>query len=389
MSILSVKTTTHKITTRVTTHQRVYDETPEGKPAIVMAENLMKDIQKYSDMDIDELLSRLSEEEMEQLTNMVDPDDSLIPPSERCRTQTKKKPTGPLNRRHLLEFLEKYAKEQEDWPEAKPFQAGQKRGKVFVPRIQPKPAHDDDVEVELDLGDDYKQALNTANESELVDLAAILGLHSMISQDQYHDTLTNKKQKPGSAFESLVKATMPKAIPMEPDNDTNVHETSAKVAQNDPGLKDLNWNNIKNIPRKDFKALFEGLKTNTHLETLSLANTDMTDRIVQPLLEALKHNKTLKSLNIESNYISGPMLKNFVEATLEQQTLEDLRAANQRPVILGNKIEMEIAKLVEKNKNLLRLGISFDVPDARMRVAQHLQNNYDRLRLKRMGVDRA
>ncbi|XP_064472016.1 tropomodulin-like isoform X3 [Ornithodoros turicata] len=354
-----------------------------------MAENLMKDIQKYSDMDIDELLSRLSEEEMEQLTNMVDPDDSLIPPSERCRTQTKKKPTGPLNRRHLLEFLEKYAKEQEDWPEAKPFQAGQKRGKVFVPRIQPKPAHDDDVEVELDLGDDYKQALNTANESELVDLAAILGLHSMISQDQYHDTLTNKKQKPGSAFESLVKATMPKAIPMEPDNDTNVHETSAKVAQNDPGLKDLNWNNIKNIPRKDFKALFEGLKTNTHLETLSLANTDMTDRIVQPLLEALKHNKTLKSLNIESNYISGPMLKNFVEATLEQQTLEDLRAANQRPVILGNKIEMEIAKLVEKNKNLLRLGISFDVPDARMRVAQHLQNNYDRLRLKRMGVDRA
>lgn len=354
-----------------------------------MAENLMKDLKQYSDMDIDELLSRLSPEEMEQLSNMVDPDDSLIPPSERCRTQTKKKPTGPLNRRHLLEFLERYAKEQEDWPEARPFQPGQKRGKAYVPRVQPKPSQEDDVEVELDLGDDYKQALVTANESELVDLAAILGLHSMISQEQYHDTYTNKKQKPGSAFESLVKATMPKPLPMEPDNDTNVHETSAKVAQNDPGLKHLNWNNIKNIPRKDFKALFEGLKTNTHLETLCLANTDMTDRIVQPLLEAVRENKTLKSLNIESNYISGPMLKNIVEATLDQQTLEDLRASNQRPVILGNKIEMEIAKLVEKNKNLLRLGISFDVPDARMRVAQHLQNNYDRLRLKRMGVDRA
>ncbi|KAG0426227.1 hypothetical protein HPB47_026660, partial [Ixodes persulcatus] len=137
-----------------------------------MAENMVKDLKKYADMDIDELLGKLSEEELEQLGNMVDPDDSLIPPSERCRTQTKKKPTGPLNRRHLLQFLEKFAREQEDWPEAKTFQSGTKRGKVFVPRIQPKPKQDDDVEVELDIGEDYEKALNTANESELVDLAA-------------------------------------------------------------------------------------------------------------------------------------------------------------------------------------------------------------------------
>ncbi|KAK8785487.1 hypothetical protein V5799_008148 [Amblyomma americanum] len=300
-----------------------------------MAENLMKDVKKYADMDIDELLAKLSPEELEQLGNMVDPDDSLIPPSERCRTQTKKKPTGPLNRRHLLQFLEKFAREQEDWPEAKPFQAGTKRGKVFVPRVQPKPKQDDDVEVELDIGEDYEKALNTANESELVDLAAILGLHSMLSQDQYHNSVTNRRQRPGTGFDSLVKASMPKPMPMEPDNDTNTHQTADKVAANDPSLKTLNWNNIKNIRRDDFKKLFEGLKKNTNLESLSLANTDLTDSLVK------------------------------------------------RPMILGNKIEMEIARLVEKNRTLLRLGISFDVPDARMRVTQHLQNNYDRLRLRR------
>ncbi|XP_050034180.1 tropomodulin isoform X1 [Dermacentor andersoni] len=348
-----------------------------------MAENIMKDVKKYADMDIDELLSKLSPEELEQLGNMVDPDDSLIPPSERCRTQTKKKPTGPLNRRHLLQFLEKFAREQEDWPEAKPFQAGSKRGKVFVPRVQPKPKQDDDVEVELDIGEDYEKALNTANESELVDLAAILGLHSMLSQDQYHNSVTNRRQRPGTGFDSLVKASMPKPMPMEPDNDTNTHQTAEKVAANDPSLKTLNWNNIKNIRRDDFKKLFEGLKKNTNLESLSLANTDLTDSLVKRLIDAVRHNKTLKSLNVESNYISGPVIKDLVEATNAQQSLEDLRASNQRPSILGNKIEMEIARLVEKNRTLLRLGISFDVPDARMRITQHLQNNYDRLRLRR------
>ncbi|KAH8022656.1 hypothetical protein HPB51_000956 [Rhipicephalus microplus] len=335
MSIISVKTTTHRVTTRVKTHHRVSTTSLDDKPALHMAENIMKDVKKYADMDIDELLSKLSPEELEQLGNMVDPDDSLIPPSERCRTQTKKKPTGPLNRRHLLQFLEKFAREQEDWPEAKPFQAGQKRGKVFVPRVQPKPNQDDDVEVELDIGEDYEKALNTANESELVDLAAILGLHSMLSQDQYHNSVTNRRQRPGTGFDSLVKASMPKPMPMEPDNDTNTHQTAEKVSSNDPSLKTLNWNNIKNIRRDDFKKLFEGLKKNTNLESLSLANTDLTDSLVK------------------------------------------------RPSILGNKIEMEIARLVEKNRTLLRLGISFDVPDARMRVTQHLQNNYDRLRLRR------
>ena len=39
---------------------------------------------------------------------------------------------------------------------------------------------------------------------------------------------------------------------------------------------------------------------------------------------------------------------------------------------------MEITKLVEENKTLLRLGLCFDVPDARVRVTEHLQKNMDR-----------
>lgn len=40
-------------------------------------------MKRYADMDIDELLAKLSEAEIQQLSLMVDPDDSMIPPSER------------------------------------------------------------------------------------------------------------------------------------------------------------------------------------------------------------------------------------------------------------------------------------------------------------------
>jgi hypothetical protein len=45
---------------------------------------------------------------------------------------------------------------------------------------------------------------------------------------------------------------------------------------------------------------------------------------------------------------------------------------------LGNKIEMEITELVEKNSTLLRLGLHLEFNDARHRVAAHLQRNIDR-----------
>lgn len=46
--------------------------------------------------------------------------------------------------------------------------------------------------------------------------------------------------------------------------------------------------------------------------------------------------------------------------------------------MLGNKIEMEITELVEKNPSLLRLGLHLEFNDARHRVAAHLQRNIDR-----------
>lgn len=345
-----------------------------------------KEVKDLDDADLDELLASLTEEELEALSNEVDPDDPLIPPHLRCKDQTKKSPTGPFNRKKLLEYLERSAKEQADWPEAKPFEAGLKRGKIWHPKELPKPKSDD-LQIELDLGDEYDDALHGASEHELVDLAAILGLHSMLNQDQYHSSVLNKGQKLGDKFQSIVRASQPKILPLEPDNNTDVDKTLQQVVNNDPSLKKLNWNNIRNISREKFKRLFEGLANNTNLEYLSLANTDLYDVSSVVLVEALKKNKHLISLNVESNYLTGLMLRDLIEALLTNQTILEFRAANQSPLVLGNKIEMEVTKLVEQNNSLLRLGLCFDVADARIRIADHLQKNNDRLRLRRIGSE--
>ncbi|XP_054715741.1 tropomodulin-like [Uloborus diversus] len=354
--------------------------------SFLAAKLLGKEVKELDENDIDDLLASLTAEELEQLSNEVDPDDSLLPASQRCKDQTKKAPTGPLNRKKLLDYLERTAKEQEDWPEAKPYEPGLKRGKIWKPKHVPKPEVEE-MGIELDIDDEYVEALNTAEEAELVDLAAILGLHSMLNQDQFHSSILNKGQKIGDRFESVVHATKPKVLPLEPDNDTDVDKTLKQVENNDATLKKLNWNNIKNISREKMKRLFEGLKTNAHLEFLSLANVNLYDASAEVLVEALKQNKALLSLNVESNYLTGSMLRDLIDALLTNQTMLEFRAANQSPATLGNKIEMEITKLIEENKTLLRLGLSFDVPDARVRITDHLQKNQDRIRLRRIGTE--
>lgn len=243
------------------------------------------------------------------------------------------------------------------------------------------------VELDLDVDDEAKEALEKATPAQLVDLAAILGLHSMLSQDQYHASIANKGQADGATFESLVKASMPKVVPMLPDNATDTAKTAQKVYNDDDDMVELNWNNIRTAKREDFKILFDGLKRNTNLKSLSLANVNLTDSTAELLCEALKNNKDLRVLNIESNYISGNMLKNIIEAALANDGITEIRAANQRPSVLGNKVEMEIARLVEENRSLLSIGLELAVADARVRVSRKLQENRDRLRRVRMGQE--
>lgn len=54
-----------------------------------------------------------------------------------------------------------------------------------------------------------------------------------------------------------------------------------------------------------FEELSEAMETNTHVTSLLLANTGLTDRAARAMATMLKKNTTLKKLNLESNFITG------------------------------------------------------------------------------------
>ncbi|KAJ8958217.1 hypothetical protein NQ318_017358, partial [Aromia moschata] len=307
-----------------------------------------KDLSVYDDIDVDELLNKLTAEEISVLAKEVDPDEAIETP---------------------------------DRPELKPYVPGTVRGKKWIPPPPPQREQEADEQIAVDLGDEYEQALSKASQEEIIDLAAILGFHSMMNQDQYHASLLNKGQPVGLGWDGITKASKPKIYPMDPPNSTDPDETIKKVQDDESKFIDLNWNNIKNISDEKFDNLFEALANNTHLETLSLANSGLTDKQVEKLAQAIEKNETLKVVNVETNFISPNGIVRLIKALLKKKTVEEFRAANQ-PIVegrrfLGNKIEMEITQLIEKNPTILRLGLHLEYNDARHRIATHLQRNID------------
>lgn len=50
----------------------------------------------------------------------------------------------------------------------------------------------------------------------------------------------------------------------------------------------------------------------------------------------------------------------------------------QRASVLGNQIEMDMMLTVEENESLLRVGVAFQSMEARHRVSEALERNYER-----------
>uniref|UniRef100_A0A8C9QQX6 Tropomodulin 4 n=1 Tax=Spermophilus dauricus TaxID=99837 RepID=A0A8C9QQX6_SPEDA len=87
------------------------------------------------DIDEDEILRTLSPEELEQLDcelQEMDPENMLLPAGLRQRDQTKKSPTGPLDREALLQYLEQQALEVKERDDLVPF-TGEKKESPSLP----------------------------------------------------------------------------------------------------------------------------------------------------------------------------------------------------------------------------------------------------------------
>jgi len=338
---------------------------------------------------LDDLLQALSAEEIEELNGDFDPDNSLLPPSQRCKEHTSKGPTGPFSRQKLLSWLEEKAKNEKDWETTVPFSKSE-NGKKFVAQKEAKTAmfeapEDQAMETEWD------EILTAASEEELVDLAAVLGFHSMLTQTQYYAGLEDRPLHEGGfgGNPGMAQAQKLRIVPNEPDNMTDVEESIKKLKANDAELKTLNLNNIKNISIERLMEVCAAVKSNTVLVRLDMAGVAATDRVAEALASSIEENSTLKSVNMESNYIGGQCILTLVRAINIKQSVIELKLANQKPEVLGNKVEMEMTHLMKANKTLLRLGLQFEFPDARIKVHESLKNNLDIMRQRRIGKESA
>ncbi|CAF3721966.1 unnamed protein product [Rotaria sordida] len=325
--------------------------------------------------DFDALLAALSPDDLEKVNDLIDPENSWLPASERCKAQTTKTSTGPYDRSKLLDFLTEQGKNEKDWDHIKQYVPGEKKGKVWQPPSVTKPTQEDD---EFMVATEWDDVLTNASESEIVELAAILGFTGLINQVQYHAALTDKGlPSTVGGWNAAAKSEPLKILPPEPDNTTDVEDCIKKAKANDKGFTRININNIKEVRADVLKELLNSLKDNTNVQTLEMANVGMTDSVGRVLAELLQANSTLKIVNAESNRLTGLVISEIVRSTLKNQTLLELRLSNQRSQILGNRVEMEIADAISQNNTLLRLNLQFDTLGPRVRVTEKLKQNLD------------
>ncbi|XP_053318543.1 tropomodulin-3-like [Spea bombifrons] len=340
-----------------------------------------KDLDKYRDIDEDELLGNLSEADLKQLENVLeelDPDNALLPAGFRQKDQTQKKASGSFDREHLLEYLEKDALAQKDIDDYVPF-TGEKKGKVFVPKQKPIQFR---TEEKIALDPELEEALSSATDTELCDLAAILGMPNLLP----NSAINTSNGFDSQGFPNVVKAEPVRPILDEPPNPTNVEESLKRIRSNDPRLVEVNLNNIKNIPIPTLKDFAKALESNSHVKTFSIAATRSNDPVAVAFADMLKVNRTLKSLNIESNFVTGVGILALVEALKENEALYEIKIDNQRQQ-LGTGVEMEIARMLEENTSILKFGYQFTQQGPRARAAAAITKNNDLVRKRRVEGD--
>ncbi|XP_028561547.2 tropomodulin-3 isoform X1 [Podarcis muralis] len=340
-----------------------------------MALPFRKDLDKYKDLDEDEILGKLTEEELKQLETVLDdldPENALLPAGFRQKDQTSKKPSGAFNREKLLSYLEKEALEHKDVEDFVPF-TGEKKGKVFIPKPKPVQSY---TEEKVSLDPELEEALTSATDTELCDIAAILGMHNLISNSQFCDIVGSSNGVANESFSNVVKGEKIMPVFNEPPNPTNVEESLQRIKDNDSRLVEVNLNNIKNIPIPTLKEFAKALETNTYVKSFSLAATRSNDPVAVAFADMLRVNKTLKSLNIESNFITGVGVLALVEALKENETLTEIKIDNQRQQ-LGTPVETEIVKMLEENTKILKFGYQFTQQGPRARAADAITKNND------------
>ncbi|NXU09190.1 TMOD4 protein, partial [Pardalotus punctatus] len=204
--------------------------------------------------------------------------------------------------------------------------------------------------------------------------AAILGMYTLMSNKQYYDAICSGNISNTEGINSVVQPDRYRPVPDEPPNPTDVPGTLRRLQENDPELLHVNLNNIQAIDVPTLEAICEAIKSNTHVQSLSLAATRSNDLVANAVAEMLEQNQSLRSLNLESNFISSAGMLRVLQAMATNRTLSELRVDNQCQR-LGDTVEMAMATMLEQCPQVLRFGYTFTLQGPRARAAAAVTRN--------------
>ncbi|NXW39789.1 LMOD3 protein, partial [Nyctiprogne leucopyga] len=397
------------------------------------------------DIDEDEILANLSPEELKELQcemEVMAPDPE-VPTGMIQKDQTEKPPTGSFDHRSLVDYLywQKASRrmlEDERVPvtllpserstaEETEGKAGGS-GEVAGGRVsgaegkerQYKNEHvsnsgtqsgetnkhgsdkERQEEEEVEEEDDEEEEDKEVEEEDKTELET----KEIYTNENHHsDQISNKPgtesgeitEKPNENEKKVSKLNIPKKLALDTSfmklsarpsgNQTNLEESLEKVRKNNPDVKELNLNNIENIPKEMLIDFVNAMKKNKNIKTFSLANVGADDNVAFALANMLRENRSITTLNIDSNFISGKGIVAIMRCLQYNETLTELRFHNQRSM-LGHQAEMEIARLLKANATLLKMGYHFELPGPRMVVTNLLSRNLDKQRQKRQEEQR-
>ncbi|NXA17314.1 LMOD3 protein, partial [Ibidorhyncha struthersii] len=390
------------------------------------------------DIDEDEILANLSPEELKELQCEMEvmAPDPQVPTGMIQRDQTEKPPTGSFDHRSLVDYLywQKASRrmlEDERVPvtllpseRSAAEEAEGTAGGGRVPGAEGKERHYKNEHLSnagTEFGETNKDGSNKEREEEEEDNEeeeegedddeeeedeTELETKETNTNENPHSNQISKKhgaesgeitEKPTENEKKISKLNIPKKLALDTSfmklsarpsgNQTNLEESLEKVRKNNPDVKELNLNNIENIPKEMLIDFVNAMKKNKNIKTFSLANVGADDNVAFALANMLRENRSITTLNIDSNFISGKGIVAIMRCLQYNETLTELRFHNQRSM-LGHQAEMEIARLLKANATLLKMGYHFELPGPRMVVTNLLSRNLDKQRQKRQEEQR-
>lgn len=125
-----------------------------------------------------------------------------------------------------------------------------------------------------------------------------------------------------------------------------------EIANNSSSVTDFRGQEIHH--EEQHLALAAAIATNTHLRSLNLAHSGMTNAPAMVLAESLKTNSTLTTLDLGYNKIQPEGIIALAEAILDNKTLTLVKIHRQH-ADYGTVAEQAIAKIWTKNTTLTRL----------------------------------